>query len=541
MSDTATPKNYKLLIHAILEQQGSFSTGGNRFQERDANLDHVIAKNGEGEYTLRGTGLAGAFIATACQLYNTLPGEISEQSPLEYHKKMKRKFERENSDKKITYEQWLAKQPRMPESLWLFHHAHPLNKPEHSEIRDNVAIRQKTGAAKDGAKFDAETLPAGTQWSFLMEVDQYRDIDNNNNNSVNADSIALNTLQHWQDHGCWLGKDVARGLGYMKLKQINIYQLTTDHIDRWPDSGKTPCEPLQGLSSMTLNEDEQTELKNQCKPDQKPCIASGSITIQVGQDAQGTDSYGLDMLSVGGNNGKKQEDKNSGKVIDYPKEMQGKAFLEQRKNKLITPLGQKQDTYFEFQDKDIDFHIAVTRKNGTYIPHIPGSAMRGPLRHSLSWLLRKQDNPVWEPAGENEHPASGEEDIVLKLYGSTQRSTSLLISDALPVDDDWLMLVLEMHAEDEFTQGVYCSSKFDRTCLTKGTFKAHFELQANNEEELIAMTTELEKLQTLGKNQFIPIGGGQWKGLGWVKLAIEFAHAEAETDTRDETAAGAVA
>jgi len=525
MSDTPTAKNYKLLIHAVLEQQGSFSTGGNRFRERDANLDHVIAKNGEGEYTLRGTGLAGALIATARTLYPDLPKAISEGSPQQQDK---------GTDDS----------PRMNESLWLFHHAHPLNTPEHSEIRDNVAIRQKTGAAKDGAKFDAETLPAGTQWSFLMEVDQYRDVDKDDNPLNHADSIALNTLQHWQDHGCWLGKDVARGLGYMTLKQINIYQLTTDHIDRWPDPSKPPCELFQGLSSMTLNEDEQTELKKDCPPNQQPCITTGSITIQVGQAIDGGDGYGLDMLSVGGNNGKKQEDKNPGKEIDYPEVMQGKAFLKQHKDKLITPLSQTWDDYLKFADnntKDIDFNIAVTRQNDTYVPHIPGSAMRGPLRHSLSWLLRKQDNPVWEPAGENEHPASGEEDIVLKLYGSTQRSTSLLISDALPVDDDWLMLVLEMHAEDEFTQGVYCSSKFDRTCLTKGTFKAHFELQANNEEELIAMTTELEKLQTLGKNQFIPIGGGQWKGLGWVKLTIEFAHAEAETDTRDETAAGAVA
>ena len=246
----------------------------------------------------------------------------------------------------------------------------------------------------------------------------------------------------------------------------------------------------------------------------------------MGQDAQGTDSYGLDMLSVGGNNGKETED-----------EKPGKAFLKQQKARLIKPLGQDETKYLEFSEnsKDIDFIIAVTRKNGTYIPHIPGSAMRGPLRHSLSWLLRKQGQTIWEPAGENEHPISDKEDIVLKLFGSTERSASLLISDALPVDDDWHMLVLEMHAEDEFTQGVFGSGKFDRTCLSKGTFEAHFELQANSEAELIAMKTELEKLQTLGKNQFIPIGGGQWKGLGWIKLAIEFAHAEAETDTSDET------
>jgi len=36
------------------------------------------------------------------------------------------------------------------------------------------------------------------------------------------------------------------------------------------------------------------------------------------------------------------------------------------------------------------------------------------------------------------------------------------------------------------------------------------------------MKKELQKLKTLGKNQMLPIGGGQWKGLGWVKWDIEF-------------------
>jgi CRISPR/Cas system CSM-associated protein Csm3 (group 7 of RAMP superfamily) len=314
-------------------------------------------------------------------------------------------------------------------------------------------------------------------------------------------------------------------MGLMEIENLQIYQLKTEHVNSWPDSAKPPCEPLQGLHT-TLQEDRGEELGKQKPPTNTTYFIKGTITLEVGHNAN---DYGLDMLSVGGNNNK---DKDNHAKINYPESLQKKNFLQQHENKLLTPLGQDKSTYLTFnkgkekaEDNDIDFSIATTQtSDGKPTPYIPGSSIRGSLRHTLSWLLRKQDKEIWEPAGENDYPSNDDakKDIVLKIFGSTKQSSNLLIADAMPVNDDWQAVVLEMHAEDEFTQGAYSSSKFDHTCLTKGKFQATFLLEAESFLDLKEMEKELEKLQILGNNHMIPVGSGQWKGLGWIKLQLDY-------------------
>ena len=522
------PQNYKLLISGTLVQQTAFSTGGNRLEtDNNSDIDNLLAKDGKGRYTLRGTSLAGAFLATAKQLLDSnkelkdtellidrdkkLKG-ITEHTPAEQQKILKKFFkdEEKKKGKELNYKDWLQEQPRMNESLWIFHHAHPTCTDIETEVRDNVAIHQQTGAAKDGAKFDAEILPVGTRWDFLMEVDEYRDDDTNK-----ASAIALHVAKQWQQC-CWLGRDVARGLGWIKLENLKVYRLTTEHISQWPDSSKPPHELLQGLSKTLLSDKQINAIKAPITPkkDNNNKI-TGTITLEVGQN---NDGYGLDMLSVGGHQKKRpgEETRNT----NQPESLMGKAFLKTHKEKLLAPQGTELDEYVKFTDSntgDADFSLSVTRQaNGDSIPIIPGSSIRGSLRHVLSWLLRKQGKPIWNPADTKDTP--NENDIVQQLFGSTEKSAELLISDAMPVDNDWQMVVLEMHAEDEFTQGVFGQGKFDRTCLTKGKFKADFYLENLPEDTEKA----LETLQTLGKNQLIPIGGGQWKGLGWIKLSLDW-------------------
>lgn len=493
---------YKLIIQGTLVQTSAFSIGGNTVDTQ--NVDMPLAKDGKGRFTIRGQGLAGAFIATANTLYEDLPPNISEKSPQQQPKKTPDSL-------------------RMKESVWLFHHAHLINKQQSdvtAEIRDNVCIRQKTGAAKDGAKFDAETLPAGTKWQFLMEVDEYRDKENHQL----ASSIALNVVKQWQQC-CWLGRDVARGLGWMKLIDVEIIRLDTGRVNDWPDSGKDPHKHIEKFNADELTLED--ELAKPVATESKNIYSlTGSINITVGEQEE--DSYGLDFLSVGGNNN--DEDRNR----QIPGKLSGKKALSLNRDKLIKPQGQTEIKYLDFNGKDIDFNIALTQDlTGKPQPFIPGSSLRGPLRHTLSWLHRRNNEEIWEPAGENDYPE--DKDIVLQLFGSTQQSAQLLISDAMPVNNkvnnNWQMLVLEMHAEDEFTQGVYGSSKFDRTCLTRGEFKADFYLTAKDDEELEKFKAELQKLNTLGEQQMIAIGGGQWKGLGWVKLLITFDKNSSKTES----------
>jgi CRISPR/Cas system CSM-associated protein Csm3 (group 7 of RAMP superfamily) len=501
MNSINNPAPYKLLIKGVLTQLSAFSTGGNDpFEEQKGDtetrtIDSPLAKDGKGLYTIRGQGLAGALVATARELYPDLTSKISEGSPEQQPKR------KENS-------------LRINESVWLFHHAHPINGEAQAEIRDHVSIRQKTGAAKHGAKFDVEILPVGTQWSFLMEVDEYRDTEKGK-----ASSIALNAIQQWATSGCWLGRDVARGLGWMKLDQLEVFRLTSKDITLWPDSSAGPFEVLKNLSINPLETEEVKSIQRQHSAEQIPCQLSGQIDIHVGEPNE--DGYGLDMLSVGGISNIRHTHKHQGKSL-------GKNFLQSHRDKVIKPLGVSSDSYLKFSKSssgDVDFNIATTViEDGKLTPHIPGSSLRGAMRHALSWWWRKKGESVWEPGGENNYPkADNDKNEVLDLFGSTKNSANLLISDALPQQDtSWQLLVQEMHAEDEFTQGALEGSKFDRTCLTQGAFTARFHLTANTEDKLEKYRQELNVLNLLGQNRMMPLGGGQWKGLGWVRWNITF-------------------
>lgn len=470
---------YKLLIKGTLEQKTAFSTGGNI--PDSPYVDMHLARNGNHDYTLRGTGLAGAFIATARQLQGLerLPESITEGSP-------KNQPKRDDNS------------PRMWESVWIFHNSHPQTKVT-PEIRDNVAISQETGAAKHTAKFDVEILPAGTKWDFLLEIDQYRDT------SGEATEIALNVIQQWKKI-CWLGRDVARGLGWMELTDLEYYELTTDDIEKWPNSEKEPLKAIEDLDKT-----EEKLPSNLLKPN-KPYICK-KITITVGGES--SDSYGVDFLSVG------SHQKEKGRETKQPKELLGKKFLKKHKERLIKPMGQKEDGYMLFRDadKDTDFSLAVTQTlGGKPVPIIPGSSIRGALRHALQWLHNS--------TASNEDFAD-----IDTIFGSTSQSAKLLIADAkLQTPENWQAVVLEMHAKDEFTQGVFGGGKFDRTCLTKATFTADYYLQTDSNEELENIKKELQKLKTLGANKMLPIGGGQWKGLGWVKWDIQI-----DTETTSNT------
>ena len=484
-------KPYKLLIKGELVQRTAFSTIGP--EETDSPLDMPMAKNGKGELTLRGSSLAGAFIATARELFDKVPDNISEGTPSAQVDRNKNQAKPEDL-------------PRMKESVWIFHNAHPVTDAPALEIRDNVAISQKSGAARHGAKFDGETVPADTRWHFLLEVDRYRDQDDDT-----ACGIALAVAKRWRKC-CWLGRDVARGLGWMQLENIEVYELDADDALQWPNAQE---EPIAALRKLTIAAKE-SPLEGAKEPDKTLHEANGTITIEVNPET-GEDSWGLDFLSVGGSNGQRIEG------------TPGKDFLRSCNTggRLTRPLGQTEESYLRGQnpDDDINFRIATTHNgSGEEVPHIPGSSLRGPMRHALSWQRRRNGKTVWEP-GER---LSDSNDEVTNLFGSTRDSAQLLIGDALLTNNEWQALVLEMHAEDEFAGGVYGSGKFDRTCLVKGCFQAPWHLQAPNEQELKASLGLMSQLKTLADSSRIPIGGGQWKGLGWVKLDIQLPHSGQE-------------
>lgn len=473
---------YKTLFVGVLVQKTGLSIGGNQPHQR---VDAPLCRDGAGRLVLRGSGLAGALLATARTLYNTLPTTISAGSP-----QQQRAAQAAADD-----------EGRLEESLWRVFNSHPLQ-PDgtfgcpQTEYRTGVGILQRTGAAAEGAKFDSETLPVGTRWWFCLEVDDYREMSSPGRSAA----IAANALTQWQAGCCWLGRDVARGLGWLMLSDLRVYSLSVEHIGLWPQSDQEPWQVINQLpDALRLDHKDLQDVMNHQPPDREPIFLAGRGRIRVGLDAFDPEaSYGIDTLSVGG--------------ADIMRHQQNWSAHYLKAEGL-----QAEAAVAEF---DPDHVLAWTKTSqGDVWPYIPGSSLRGPWRHALAWWLRsRQAATIWDPNSK----AAITQDAVAALFGTTETSAALLISDAHLCDTDYQVALLELHAEDEFTAGAYESAKFNRLCLLKGQFEFEFRVEATDEEKLREFAALLHLLNQLGRQSLIPLGAGKWRGHGWVQWDLHY-------------------
>lgn len=423
---------YRTLFVGTLVQESFLSAGGS--DDPHATVDSPFCRNGRNLPTLRGTGQAGALIATLRRLRGSVPKTIS------------------GSD-----------QGRQP-SVWRFFNSHPETEPEPA-YRQHVAIDERTGAAATGALFNVETLPPGTPWPFLLEVDTSRDPE--------AARHARDALAHWAAGRCLIGREVARGLGWMRLEGLREYTLTTEHLDLWPNAQKTEVysayiESCFGMRGKSVSKATAA----------LPGWIEITGTVSAGEREGG---WGIDSLSIGGHASEEL-------AADWD-------------NRFLAPDGMTvAGAKAAF---DPDFAVVTWESGGRRLPYIPGSSLRGPLRHALARLRKSQ----------------GQKDdaLVKSLFGTKERSAKLLICDALPAKDSEACLAwLQHHAEDEFTGGAFESAKFDRVAVMQGCFEWRMVLEEADEDEKAALA-ELFELAQAGQ---IGLGGGQWRGHGWLHWEI---------------------
>ena len=173
---------------------------------------------------------------------------------------------------------------------------------------------------------------------------------------------------------------------------------------------------------------------------------------------------------------------------------------------------------------DPDFALVMTNIEGKRRPFIPGSALRGPLRHALERHYRTSGQ--WETYQSKLRKFFGALDSsmaneVENNTSSDAYAAALLISDAELADENWQAAWFHLHAEDEFVSGAYGSSKFDRLALINAKFKGRLVLETTNEILENDFQEFLHKLQELAEGGDIAIGGGQWRGHGWVRWHFE--------------------
>lgn len=440
---------YRTLFVGTLVQESFLSVGGR--DEPHSSVDSPFCRDGQDRPTLRGSGLAGALVATLRRIQavpSTISGVQSERQP----------------------------------SVWRCFNSHPLANPQ-AVVRQHVAIDARTGAAATGMLFDVETLPPGTRWPFLLEVDTSRD--------PGAAKLAREVLGQWAAGRCLLGREVARGLGWMRLQDCKEYVLTTDHLERWPCAPAADDYP--GYSAAQFPELARP-LETVAERLPGWCEITGTLTAGEHRPTwhgDGESGWGLDSLSIGGH---ASDD-----------------LVAHWSDRFLAPDGLLDPA----KDFDPDSTVVTYPAWGNErLPYIPGSSLRGPLRHALARLLRAGghvDDDTWPP-------------LVRALFGTTENSAKLLIQDAFPDPDSELRLAwFQHHAEDEFTAGTYGSGKFDRVAVVQGRFRWRMVLEETGQkkEEQVALRLALRDLLTLAENGQIGIGGGQWRGHGWLRWQVD--------------------
>jgi CRISPR/Cas system CSM-associated protein Csm3 (group 7 of RAMP superfamily) len=435
MSETQQP--YRTLFIGTLVQESFLSLGGT--DDPFTTVDSPFCRDGNGRPTLRGSGLAGALIATLRRLRGDIPEKISGNAQGQHA------------------------------SVWRFFNSHP-NITAFAD-RQHVAIDHKTGAATEGALFNVETLPPATCWPFLLEV------DTTGENGSNFADLAEKALAHWVAGRCLLGREVARGMGWLRLDDLKEYTLTTAHIDDWPNAKKSEKYPDY---LVQLAKDRQLDVK-QISAATIPLPGWREYTLALSAGER-NDGYGIDSLSIGG----------------HASEELATSWDES----FLAPDGiSEQAAKSGF---DPDFAVVTLEQNGKRMPYIPGSSLRGPLRHALARLPKDGKKP---------------EPLVNHLFGTTEASAKLLIRDAFLIEDTEKPMQLawfQHHAEDEFAGGAYASSKFDRIAVMQGCFSTRLVIEDASDDEIAAFET-IKKLAEQGQ---IGIGGGQWRGHGWLPWVI---------------------
>jgi len=452
-------RHFRTVFTARLVQLTSLNVGGTL---GSSDCDAPLAIDGRNRYVLRGTSLAGALVATLRKLGYAVPESISGSAKGDY------------------------------QSRWLVHNLH-LEKPEevHPELRQMVAIDPSTRGALDGALFDAETLPRGTAWKLFVEADVRDDADGRE-----AERLLAAVLKHWSFAYGQIGAHNARGMGYFHLKNRCFYrvEIPCGQCLPWPDNSvEKPWDWFR--SSDQKNEcivrtgfDGIGEPSSRGKPVQ---AAEITACIRVGKTHSG---YGLDTLSIGGHHATHEEASVNSTFL-APEGMQESAWLK----------------------TETDMFPAVTRskgKNSELEPFIPGSSLRGALRHSAERFAL--------------HDSMA--DTLKRLFGSLDKENKQAQDGALIIFDAYLdknqnnshapyLALIQHHAEDEFTAGVYGSSKFDRIFLTAGRFPVRLIIESCPAEGRAQIKKYLEcllpvlRLAAIGH---LDLGGACFRGAGWI-------------------------
>lgn len=429
------------LFTATLVQDSALSVAG---LDRESAADQPFTLV-DGVPTLVGRGLKGAAVAMAKRFFDPLPRAVSDD----------------------------IKHGTLRRSAWEFADATtaaPLR------LRAGVGIRHKTGARAGRVLYDREVVPAGTRWLLEIRVDRTYTL--NDAEYTEAEGIlGYVLLEHWAKGRCWLGGDVARGLGWCHLEDLKAYRFDDDSYEAWVQAGR-PREPsVPPVDLPTV------------QPTRSWCFRTLDVEIAFGEYRPDPNdaAWGLDMLAIG------------------PHEAEG-TLQSKGDGDWARPSWATNAEVPDCLPTDRPILIEGNR------PLLPGASVRGPLRHAFSRLERAAGRAVRDPHLSQRDV--GEDDPAGKVFGTVSKSSRILIRDGR-ADTGWAAAKLHMHAEDEFSAGSYGSAKRDAVRVLNGVFPVRIVIEGPTPEEVEPLVSIVDRLVALGALGHLPVGGHKTRGAGW--------------------------
>ena len=353
---------------------------------------------------MSGRGLKGAAVAMARRFFDPLPRSISEES---------------------------SRRTALRRSAWEFSNSTPDRATgARLPLRASAGIFQKTGARASGVLYDREVVPAGTRWPLVFRVDwSWAEAEANEAEGILGYVLA----EHWAKGRCWLGGDIARGLGWCHIENLCAYRLDEQAYEAWVASGRNKLpDPL--LKTPVV------------EPTRSWCFRTLEVRLGFGEYRPNGDKappWGLDMLSVGPHSADRSMQSFGSGALARP--------------------SWAANAHAAGAELDTDRALLMEEN----CPLLPGASVRGPMRHAFSRDVRAYGGSVEDP-----HLVQGnvgENDDAGKIFGTATHSSQVLICDARALEG-WAAARLHMHAEDEFSAGSYGSAKRDAVRMLRGVF-----------------------------------------------------------------------
>ncbi len=355
-------------------------------------------------------------------------------------------------------------------------------------IRDGVGIDRSSGAAARTAasKFDLEVIPAGTAFTFRIELEK-----------ANADDEALlaSAFAEWCEGRAWLGGNKSRGLGAFVLQDLCCSEYNLDASESLMSFLKSDSPWERAQVRATWFDEALTAAQGQVRPNHVTVAGIAQNFVSVTLTLQATGPMVTNDITTAAWTGFDHAPalrfiQKPGSAVLHGSGVRGvlRSHAERIARTLVLPRAETAD----------DFLACCPACS----PVEPKPEM--PLA-SCDALLKD--------AGVKSDVEVTDEQLCLacQLFGSTRRGSRLLVEDA-PQQGTPQYKIMDFLAIDRFTGGGLDGAKFDALVLWKPTFEVRLHLENAEPWELGWLTLVLRDL-TEGH---LSVGFGTSKGFGKV-------------------------